>query len=65
MLLKRFLNYKKMSTPGPLPKHLMGFSYIYSEDYESDQNCDDTKLKDQSDHTSNDKVIFFANRCSH
>ena len=23
-----FLSYKKMSTPGPVPKHWLGFSYI-------------------------------------
>ena len=43
--------YKKISTPGPVPKYWLGFSYICSEDYELDQNFDDIKLKKQSDHT--------------
>ena len=25
-----FMNYKKISTPGPAPKHWLGFSYICS-----------------------------------
>ena len=30
---KKFVkNYKKMSTPGPVPKNWLGFSYIWSED---------------------------------
>ena len=37
-----FVNYKKISTPGPVPKHRLGFSYIRSKDYELDQNFDDT-----------------------
>ena len=37
-----FVNYKKMSTPGPVPKHWLVFSYICSERYELDQNFDDT-----------------------
>ena len=35
-------NYKKMSTPGPVPKYWLGFSCIISEDYELDNNFDDT-----------------------
>ena len=52
--------YKKMSTPGPVPKHLLVFNNICSEYYELDQNFDDTELKKQSYNTSNDKVKFFA-----
>ena len=36
------LNYKKISTPGSVPKHWLGFSYIRSEDYELDHNFDYT-----------------------
>ena len=32
------VNYKKMSTPGSVPKHWLGLNYICSEDYELDQN---------------------------
>ena len=39
------VNYKKMSTPGTVPKHRLGFSYILSEDYEFYQNFNDTELK--------------------
>ena len=40
---KKFVsNYKKMSTPGPVPKHWLGFSYICSEYYELDLNFDET-----------------------
>ena len=51
------VNYKKMSTQGPVPKHWLGQSYIRSEDYYSDQNFYDTELKKQSDNTSNDRVL--------
>ena len=30
---KIVVNYKKMSTPGLVPRHCLGFSYIRSEDY--------------------------------
>ena len=36
-------NYRKISTPGPVPKHCPGFSYIRLEYYELDQNFDDTE----------------------
>ena len=36
-----FGKYKKIPTPGTVPKIWLGFSYIRSEDYESDQNFDD------------------------
>ena len=49
-----FANCKKLSTPGTIPKHWLGFSYIHSEDYDLDKNFDETY------HTSNDKVLFFA-----
>ena len=35
-------NYNKISSPRPVPKHWLGFSYIRSEDYELDENFDDT-----------------------
>ena len=38
------VNYKKMSTPVPVPKHWLVFSYIYSEDYELDQKFDDKEF---------------------
>ena len=34
-------NYNKMSTPGPVPKNWLGFSYILLEDYELDMNFDE------------------------
>ena len=37
-----FDHYNKMSTPVPVPKHWLGFSYILPEDYELDQNFYDT-----------------------
>ena len=43
------VNYKKNSTPGPIPTHWLGFSYIRSENYKLDQNFDDTELKKQSE----------------
>ena len=43
---KQFVvNYKKMLTPGTVPKNWLGFIYIFSENYELDQNFDDTELK--------------------
>ena len=33
-------NYNKMSTPGPVPKHCLGFSYIHSKYYELDHSFD-------------------------
>ena len=35
-------NYKKFSTPVPVPKHCLLFSYTCSEDYELDQKFDKT-----------------------
>ena len=35
-------NYKKISTPGPVPKHWLVFSYISSEGYDLDMNFDET-----------------------
>ena len=34
------VSYKKMSTPGPVSKHWLGFRYIRPEDYYFDQNFD-------------------------
>ena len=53
------VRYKKLSTPGPAPKHWMRFSYILSEDYELYHNFDDTELKNKPDNTSNDNVFIF------
>ena len=39
------VNYKKMATTEPVPKHWLVFSYIRSEYYELDHNFDDTELK--------------------
>ena len=33
--------YNQMSTPGPFPKHWLGFSYIRSEYFDLYQNFDD------------------------
>ena len=33
-------NYKKRSSPGPVPKHWLHFSYIHSEEYKLDLNFD-------------------------
>ena len=38
-------NYKKISTPGPVPKTFLEFSYIRSEDYGLDVNFDETEIK--------------------
>ena len=53
------VNYKKISTPGTVPKYWLVFSYIRSEDYELDLNFDHIESNKQSDHTSNDKVQIF------
>ena len=36
------VNYKKIPTPRPAPKHWLGFSYIRSKYYELDQKFDET-----------------------
>ena len=38
------VNQKEISTPGPVPKHWLGFSYICSEDHDLDQNVDYTSF---------------------
>ena len=44
--IKNFVvNHKKISTPGTVPKHLLLFCYISSEDYELDKNFDDIEMK--------------------
>ena len=48
-----------MSTPGPVQKHWFKFSYINSEEYQSDKNFDETYLK-KVDNTSNYKVKLFS-----
>ena len=37
-----FENYKRRSTPGILPRHWLGFSYISSEEYELDLKVGET-----------------------
>ena len=39
------VKYNKMSTPVPVPKYWLRFSYTRSEDYELDQNFDDTEIE--------------------
>ena len=36
------VKYKKISSPGTVPKHWLVFSYIRSKYYDLDQNFDDT-----------------------
>ena len=50
------VDYKKISNPGPIPKHFLGFSYIRSEDYELDYSFDYAELNNHSDNTFNNKV---------
>ena len=43
---KQFVeNNNKMSTPGPVPIHWLGFSYICSGDYELNHKFDKPELK--------------------
>ena len=58
--LKIVVKLKKKSTPEPVSKHWMLFSYIRSEDYELDKNFDDTEFKRQSDNTPNGTVKLFC-----
>ena len=51
--------YFYMSTPGPVQKNWFKFSYINSEEYQSDKNFDETYLK-KVDNTSNYKVKLFS-----
>ena len=37
------LDYKKISTPGTVPKYCLGFSYIRSEYYDLDMNFNEKK----------------------
>ena len=53
-------NYKKMSTPGLVPKHWLGSSYICSEYYEFDLNFDVIKIRSKSDQSSNNKAKLFC-----
>ena len=43
-------NYRKISTPGPVPKYWIGFSYICLEDYEFDKNFDETEFINYTTH---------------
>ena len=49
-----------MSTPGPVPKHWLGFSYVRSKDHDLDMNFYETELEIKSDHTSNNKLKWFC-----
>ena len=49
-----FDKYKKMSTPGPVPTHLI--FYIGLEDYQFYLNFDETEMKFKPDHSSENKV---------
>ena len=53
------VNYNKISTMEPVPKNWLGFSYICSEDYKLDQEFYKKVIKEQSNHTCNDKVKLF------
>ena len=55
-------DYNKISTPGPVPKYWLGFSYICSENNELELNFvePEMKRKMKSDHSSNDKVKLFS-----
>ena len=50
-------NYKEWSNTGLVPKHWLGFSYIYicSDDYELDINFDETDMKEIR-HISEQKI---------
>ena len=49
-----------MSTPGPVTKHWLGFSYIRSEYYELDPYFYLTEMKRKQHHSSNDKSKLFC-----
>ena len=55
-----FVNYNKISTPGTVPKHWIGFSYIRSEEYELYQKFDDTELKNNQ--TTHQTIKFKTSR---
>ena len=55
-----FGKYKKIPTPGTVPKIWLGFSYIRSEDYESDQNFDDKELKNNQTKHPTIKLNYFT-----
>ena len=53
-------NYKKMSTPVPVPKYWLGFSYIRSEDYELYASFHETELKNNHNTHPTIKLNYFA-----
>ena len=59
------VNYNKISTPQPVPKHRIGFSYISSEYYELNHNFYDTDLKNNQTTHPTMKFIFTRNCCGH
>ena len=59
-----FRNYKKISSPGPVSKNWLGFSYINLEDYELDQNFDETLKKNQTTHPTI-KLNILRKYCDH
>ena len=62
---KLIVNYKKISTPGPVPKNWLGFSYIRSKDYKLCHNFDNIYLK--NDHTIHPTIKLKNSRncCGH
>ena len=52
-------NHEKITTPGPVPKYWIGFSYIRLEYYQLYLDFDETEMRGKSDHSSNNKVQLF------
>ena len=48
-------NYKKISIAGPVPKHWIGYSFIYFENYGLYMSFNETELKMNLDHAFNNK----------
>ena len=55
-----FQKCNKISTPVPVPKNWLGFSYISSEYYHLDLNFDEIENKSKPDHSSYEKLNFFC-----
>ena len=52
--------YKKISTPVPVPKHWLRFSYIRLEGYELDNNFDDKEFKNNQTTHPTIKLNYFT-----
>ena len=50
-----------MSTPGPVTKHWLGFSYICSEEYELYLNFNKIDMRSKTEKPSNNKFKSFCN----